>query len=106
MTQIDTAVGLARAEIATHTFGVTGQYLAVHEVVVNADGLSAIARVDDTSEVGAYHVYFELRDVPYHFVVVVGPDEAQTLSVSGHRARDPRVSRHSQFGGESGGSHA
>lgn len=78
MTQTDRAVGLARAEVETRTFAVT----RLNEIVMNGDGVAAIARVDDTSEVGAYYVYFELRDVPYHCVVVIRPTEGQGLSVS------------------------
>lgn len=83
MTQADSAVELARAEIENRTFAVTRQYLVSHDVVTDADGVVAVARVDHTTEVGAYHVYFGLRDVPYHCVVVIRPTGAQGLGVSG-----------------------
>jgi hypothetical protein len=85
MTPAETAVELARAEIESQTFALTRQFLAVHAVMRDAEGRPAVARVDGTSEAGAHHVYFQLRNrvakdedeeslaEPYHCVVVTRP---------------------------------
>ncbi len=82
MTEPDRIAGLARAEVVERTFALTRQYLALHTVVVGDDGIAAIARIDETSEAGAYHVYFPLLGVPYHCVVVIRPDDDGDLAVS------------------------
>src|SRR5207245_5550600 len=79
---LDRAVLVAREEIAARAFAVTRQYLAVHEVVTEAGGTFAVARVDETTEPGSYHVYFPLRDEPYHCVVAVRPDQGGELQPS------------------------
>jgi len=92
MTPAEIAVDLARAEIESQSFALTRQFLAVHAVARDAAGRPAVARADDTSEEGAHHVYFGLReragrdheslDVPYHCVVVIRPSEDQAQEVS------------------------
>lgn len=82
MTEADVAVRLARAEVVARTFALTRQYLATQDVVKDSAGLATVARVDDSHEPGAYHVYFEMRDGPYHCVVVVKPNGTGVLEVS------------------------
>ena len=81
MTLAETAVQLSRHELEHRNFAVTKQYLALHTVLSDGDGRAAVARVDEASEVGAAHVYFGLRDVPYHCVVAVRPTPDRDLSV-------------------------
>ncbi len=81
MTLAEEAVQLARHELEHRTFAVTKQYLALHTVLTDGDGRAAVARVDEASEIGAAHVCFGLRDVPYHCVVAVRPKPDRDLSV-------------------------
>jgi hypothetical protein len=83
VTERNQAVRLARAEIATRTFGTTRQTLASHEVAINGEGEAVVARVDATSEPGAYFVYFPIHGQPYFCVVAVTPGTTGTLAVSG-----------------------
>ncbi len=81
MSRVETAVQLARHQLEHPTFAVTRQYLALHTVLTDGDGRAAVARVDETSEVGACHVYFGLSEVPYHLCVAVRPRPDRDLSV-------------------------
>lgn len=81
MTLAEKAVQLARHELEHRTFAVTKQYLALHTVLSDGDGRAAVARVDEAGEVGAAHVYFGLRDVPYHCVVADRPKPDRDLCV-------------------------
>jgi hypothetical protein len=79
----DDVVRLARAELASRQFGVTRQFLAVNDVALDPNGSPQVARIDDTSEAGAYDIYFHINDEPYYVVVVVRPDVEGNLAVAG-----------------------
>ena len=83
MNSRDKAVQLAQAEVISRTWGIARQLLAVNEVVTDDRGRIVVARVDETGEPGACFVYFPIRNEPYYFVVVVRPDDAGQLAVSG-----------------------
>lgn len=81
MALAEIALNLARRELEQRSFAVTRQYLALHTLLMDDTGHAVVARIDETSEVGAYHVYFGLRDVPYYCVVAVRPTPDRDLSV-------------------------
>jgi len=53
MNSRDHATELARHEVAARTFGVTQQYLAVHNIVKDESGEFEIARIDEAIETGS-----------------------------------------------------
>lgn len=76
----DLALQVAISEVLNPTLGVTQQVLAVHQLVVQ-DGSPLILLVDQTTELGAYYVYFAIQKQPYYFVVVIR-EEQEKLTAS------------------------
>lgn len=70
------AVEAAIKEVLTPTLGITEQILSVHQIVMRS-ATPVIARIQDKSESGAYHIYFALEGEPYYFVVAVSFSDNQ-----------------------------
>jgi len=64
----DIIIAKAIHEIETKTWGVTEQFLEVHEIVY-ANGKPVIARIDKDDPDGNVIVYFPVKDEPFYFAV-------------------------------------
>lgn len=80
----------AISEVVNQTLGVTQQVLAVHKLVVQ-DGNPLILLVDADTELGAYFVYFQIEDQPYHFVVVIREESKKLIASSAYIEAAVRV---------------
>lgn len=65
-------------ELVTKSFGVTEQFLAIHQVA-NTDGVPMVARVDTEKEDGTVIVYFPIVDQKFSLAIYL--DTVPTVSV-------------------------
>jgi hypothetical protein len=81
MTEREFAVQLAKDEVLQCRWAVTRQYLSVNQVVCDESGPVPV-RVDESSESGAYSVYFSIQEELYYLVVVIRSSPAHELKVA------------------------
>jgi hypothetical protein len=86
----DRASSIAISEVLNPTLGVTEQVLAVHQLSV-LDGSPFVLRVDEDAEPGAYYIYFEIEDEPYHFVVVIREQQEKLMASAAYIEAAVRV---------------
>ncbi len=77
---IDHITKKAIEEIEHSSFGVTEQFLAVHNVVY-IDGKCAIKWVDVERDTESVYVYFSVENEPFYFVVVLSKAEQEVTWV-------------------------
>lgn len=64
-------IHIATQELINKTFGVTEQFLDVHEIEIENDGSFKIARVDNETYSDYTLIYFNVKKERFYFVVVV-----------------------------------
>jgi len=78
----DLAAQLARAEVVERQWELTKQYLGNQDVALDDMGLPAIARIDDSAEPGAYHVFLPIAGEPYFIVIVLRAAQTGALALA------------------------
>jgi hypothetical protein len=83
--QYSKSIFLATQELINKKFGVTRQFLEVHEIEL-VDGKFKIARIDSESYIDSTLIYFNIKKERFYFVIGVNENEVDRVYVEDYHA--------------------